>query len=196
MAMRVQTFTLRGQRSLWRPAAGEQYFTILADGNVRQIPWHGTPFDYDAWQFGNCFRKRAEAKQAREQMQALLLIFHEERWTHHSRGQSEQNAVIRKVPIMSIEFPPGETDDISRWIIWFLVVVHGKPIHCGMAYQALRTHFDADVRDPMPAFVVHRARIEALVTDFIRQGYFGEDETIVIRAHDLRRSEDTGTDAA
>jgi hypothetical protein len=26
-----------------------------------------------------------------------------------------------------IVFPPGETDDTSRWIVWFLAVVNGKP---------------------------------------------------------------------
>ena len=97
---------------------------------------------------------------------------------------------------MSILFPPGETDDPSRGIIWFLVLVHGKPIRCGMTYQALRMYFEADVHDPTPAFVVHRERIEALVIDLIRQGYFGEDETIVIRAHDLRSSEDSGGSGA
>jgi hypothetical protein len=203
--MRSQTFTRQGTRGLWRPEAGERYFAILADGNIRQLPWHDTPFDYDAWQFGNCFRQRAEATQARAHMQELLRIFHTRpycdyaRGTHYSQGQSAQNPVRQKVSIMSIEFPPGATDDPSRWIIWFRVVVHSKPIQCGMAYQALQMHFDADLHDPMPAFVAHRARIEALVTDFIRQGYFGEDETIVIRAHDLRRREDRGgpgTDAA
>ncbi len=93
---------------------------------------------------------------------------------------------------MSIEFPPGETDDTRRRIIWFLVVVHGQPIQCGIAYQALRAHFEADFHDPLPAFVAHRARIEALVMALIRQGYFGEDETIVIRAPALRRREDRG----
>jgi hypothetical protein len=99
---------------------------------------------------------------------------------------------MRKVPIMVIVFPPGETEDTSRRIIWFLVVVNGKPIQCGMTYHALQTHFDADVHAPMLAFVAQRARIEALVTDFIRQGYFGEDDTIVIRVHELRRREDRG----
>ncbi len=75
--MRSQNFALRGNRSLWRPVEGEHYFIILGDGHIRQLPWHGTPFDYDAWQFGNCFRKNAEAQQARENMQELLRMFHQ-----------------------------------------------------------------------------------------------------------------------
>jgi hypothetical protein len=97
---------------------------------------------------------------------------------------------------MSIAFPSGETDDTSREIIWFLVVVNGKPIRCGIAYQTLRTHFDADFHAPMPAFVAHRERIETLVTDLVRQGYFGDDETIVIRAHDLQRRKGRGASGA
>ena len=97
---------------------------------------------------------------------------------------------------MSIEFPPGEIDDTSRRIIWFVVVLHGQPIQCGLAYQALQTHCAADVHAPMLAFVAQRARIEALVTDLIRQGYFGEDEMVVIRAQDLWRSADSGGSGA
>jgi hypothetical protein len=92
--------------------------------------------------------------------------------------------------LVRIEFPPGETDDTTRWIVWFLAVVNGKQIHCGISYQALRTHFAADFHDPLPAFVAHRHRIEAYITDLIRQGRFEEDETIVIRVHDVPRSAD------
>jgi hypothetical protein len=49
--------------------------------------------------------------------------------------------------------------------------------------------------------MTHRPRIEAYITDRIRQGRFEEEETIVLRAHDLRRSEgrreeDTGAACA
>jgi Protein of unknown function (DUF1488) len=87
-----------------------------------------------------------------------------------------------------IAFPPGETDDTTRWIVWFLAVVHDKQIHCGISYQALRTHCGADFHDPMPAFVAHRPRIEQLVTALIGQGRFEEDETIVIRSQDMSGS--------
>ena len=48
----------------WQPEEGERYFAILANGTIKQIPWHDTPFDYAAWQFGNCFRTRTTAEQA------------------------------------------------------------------------------------------------------------------------------------
>ena len=84
------------------------------------------------------------------------------------------------------EFPPGETDDTTRWIVWFLAVVNGTPIPCGISYQALRTHCAADFHDAMPAFVAHRPRIEACITDLIRQGRFEDEETMVMRSYDMR----------
>jgi Protein of unknown function (DUF1488) len=86
---------------------------------------------------------------------------------------------------MRIAFPPGETNDTTRWIVWFLAVVNDKQIHCGISYQALRTHCNADFHDPMPAFVANRHRIEQLITALIRQGRFEDDETMVIRSHDM-----------
>jgi hypothetical protein len=84
-----------------------------------------------------------------------------------------------------IEFLPGETDDKIRWIVWFLAVVNGKQIHCGISYQALRTHYGADFHDPLPSFVAHRPRIETFIRALIELGRFEEDETVVIRTHDL-----------
>jgi Protein of unknown function (DUF1488) len=52
-----------------------------------------------------------------------------------------------------IEFPSSETDDTTRWIVWFLAVVNDKQIHCGVSYQALRTHCGADFDNPLPAFL-------------------------------------------
>ena len=85
-----------------------------------------------------------------------------------------------------LAFPPGETEDPLRWIVWFLAIVNDKLIHCGISCQALRTHFAADSHDSLSAFMTHRLRIEACITDLIRQGRFEEDETIVMRSHDMR----------
>jgi Protein of unknown function (DUF1488) len=86
-----------------------------------------------------------------------------------------------------IEFPPGETNDERRWVVWFLAVMHGKQITCGISYQALRTHCGADFHDPLPAFIANRQRIEQCTATLISQGRFEEDETIVIRAHDMEK---------
>ena len=88
---------------------------------------------------------------------------------------------------MHIEFPPGETDDTSTWVVWFLAVVHGQQITCGISYHALRMHCGADFDDPMPAFVTNRQRIEQIITTRISHGRFEEDETMVIRSHDILR---------
>ena len=87
---------------------------------------------------------------------------------------------------MRLAFPPGETEDPLRWIVWFLAIVNDKQIHCGISCQALRTHFAADSHDSLSAFMTHRLRIEACITDLIRQGRFQNDETMVIRSHEMR----------
>ena len=70
--MQIQSVKHPRPHALWRPQEGERYFMILGDGHIRELPWHGTPVDYDAWQFGNCFRQRQDAQQAREAMHTLL----------------------------------------------------------------------------------------------------------------------------
>ena len=65
----------------WKPADQERYFIILGDGSVKNILWHSTPFDYGAWEFGNCFRVRSDAEHAREAVKQLLLYWH----TEHGR---------------------------------------------------------------------------------------------------------------
>jgi hypothetical protein len=40
--------------------------------------WHGTDFDQEAWNFGNCFRLRREATQVRGWMKECLANFHRE----------------------------------------------------------------------------------------------------------------------
>jgi hypothetical protein len=59
-------------RDRWRPTEGERYFTVFGDGHIRQLPWHGAPFDDDAWQFGNCFRRQRDAEHAQESMHKLF----------------------------------------------------------------------------------------------------------------------------
>jgi hypothetical protein len=65
-------------RSRWKPTHHECYFVILGDGSIQNFPWNGTDFDLRAWQFGNCFRRRTTAEQARNAVQELLLYFQQE----------------------------------------------------------------------------------------------------------------------
>ena len=65
------------QPSRWIPSIGETYFFVLGNGSVQRIQWHGTRFDLEAWTFGNCFRVRREAIQARDLLQNVLLRFHQ-----------------------------------------------------------------------------------------------------------------------
>jgi hypothetical protein len=101
------------------------------------------------------------------------------------RHSIDRGRLGKESSIVQIEFPPGETNDTTRWIVWFLAVVNGKQIHCGISYQALRTHCGADFHDPLPAFVAHRPRIETFIRELIELGRFEEDETVVIRTQDL-----------
>jgi len=70
-------------------------------------------------------------------------------------------------------------------MVWFLAVVNGTQVHGGIAYQALRTHCGADFHDPLPAFVVHRPRLETRIRARIALGRFEEDETVGMRTHAL-----------
>jgi hypothetical protein len=49
----------------WQPAFHQRYFVILGDGSVQMFRWSGAPFDYKAWQFGNCFKTHTDAEHAR-----------------------------------------------------------------------------------------------------------------------------------
>jgi hypothetical protein len=60
----------------WRPTSQQRYFVILGDGSIKEFPWAGTPFDYRAWQFGNCFRTHQDATHAREGVKQVLQAFH------------------------------------------------------------------------------------------------------------------------
>src|SRR4029453_10010087 len=55
-----------------RPVNREHYFLVLANGAIKNFPWNDTVFDYEVWDFGNCFRMRQEAEQARDLIKKLL----------------------------------------------------------------------------------------------------------------------------
>jgi len=57
-----------------RPVNREHYFLVLANGEIKNFEWNDTIFDYEAWEFGNCFRKRQEAEQARD---SIKNFFHQ-----------------------------------------------------------------------------------------------------------------------
>jgi hypothetical protein len=67
----------KGER--WQPVHHQRYFVILGDGSIRVFRWSGAPFDYAAWQFGNCFKTRRAAERAREAVRQVLGVFHIER---------------------------------------------------------------------------------------------------------------------
>jgi len=87
---------------------------------------------------------------------------------------------------VKIAFLPNATDDQSKWVIWFLVVVDGTQITCGISYQALWNHLGIDSGDPMRLFVTHRRRIEQLTVQLIHQGRLEGEETMLIRWQDIR----------
>ena len=60
----------------WMRKHGEPYFLILGDSTVQRFQWHGTEFDHEAWQFGNCFRTHREAERAREVLRQVLWTLH------------------------------------------------------------------------------------------------------------------------
>ena len=75
--MQRRQYHIRGKHQ--RPANREHYFLVLANGEIKNFPWNDTLFDHEVWDFGNCFRMRQEAEQARDSMKKLLhQLFFEE----------------------------------------------------------------------------------------------------------------------
>jgi len=70
--MQRRSETIPPERDRWMPRNGEQYFLILGNGRVQRFQWHGTEFDLDAWEFGNCFKTRQDAERAIEVVKSLL----------------------------------------------------------------------------------------------------------------------------
>src|SRR3989440_10157082 len=66
------------QHERWIPRHGQRYFLILGHGTIQSFRWQSTELDPQAWSFGNCFRLRREAAQARDQLKAVLLTFHQQ----------------------------------------------------------------------------------------------------------------------
>jgi len=60
----------------WKPGHQARYYVILGNGEIQRFQWNDTPFDYEAWDFGNCFRLRREAEHARDNVKKTLLNFH------------------------------------------------------------------------------------------------------------------------
>ena len=65
----------------WRPKNGEHYWEIDSAGEIREYQWFdtttpGSQWIAKTWAFGNCFKSRAEAEQARSGIQAYLQSFH------------------------------------------------------------------------------------------------------------------------
>ena len=75
--MQRRRYHIRGKQQ--RPANRDHYFLVLANGEIKNFPWNDTVFDHEVWDFGNCFRMRQEAEQARDSMKKLLhQLFFEE----------------------------------------------------------------------------------------------------------------------
>ena len=75
-------------RERWKPADYEQYFVVLGNGNIQNIVWHSTPFDHEAWTFGNCFRVRTDAECARDAIKAFLWNFHSEHVQYRASNEA------------------------------------------------------------------------------------------------------------
>jgi hypothetical protein len=71
-AMKRQRDQIRATHE--RPAGREHYFLVLANGEIKHFPSHDTLFDYEVWEFGNCFRQKREAEHARDSIKHLLLL--------------------------------------------------------------------------------------------------------------------------
>ena len=60
----------------WMPRNGDTYFVIVAHSAIQRLQWKDTDADYEAWNFGNCFKDRRAAKHARAEMKKMLAVRH------------------------------------------------------------------------------------------------------------------------
>jgi len=66
----IGTTTFDTKPKKWKPES--RYWTIDSIGNVRAYMWKDDSFDYDHYNFGNCFKTESEAEQARDKIKQLL----------------------------------------------------------------------------------------------------------------------------
>jgi hypothetical protein len=79
----------------WKPANHESYYIILGGGDIRRFQWHGTAFDEEAWHFGNCFRVRQDAEEARDAVKEVFLNFH----NRHATRERLRGCCLKKTPL-------------------------------------------------------------------------------------------------
>ena len=87
--------------------------------------------------------------------------------------------------VAEIEFPPHERGDERRHVILFPALIEQRQVECAISYQTLWLYFDADYNNPLPAFMVHRQRIEQLAAQCIRNARFESDGTLMLRSQDI-----------
>jgi hypothetical protein len=62
----------------WIPKIDAFYWTVDGDGTVYEAFWQDDEMDKARAVFGNCFKSRQDAEQARGQVRAVLVNFHKE----------------------------------------------------------------------------------------------------------------------
>ncbi len=68
----LSLFNQPAEPERWKPELNDPYFIITLDGNTMQLTWRDNQFDTLFWEFGNCFKTRQEAEQARDAIQEVL----------------------------------------------------------------------------------------------------------------------------
>src|SRR5439155_19919379 len=68
----LSLFNQPAEPERWIPELNDPYFIITLDGNTMQLKWRESQFDQLFWEFGNCFKTRQEAEQARDAIQEVL----------------------------------------------------------------------------------------------------------------------------
>jgi hypothetical protein len=56
---------------------GKHYYVVLFQGNIQKFKWLGEEIDNESSKFGNCFKTREQAEQAREKIKEVLLHIHD-----------------------------------------------------------------------------------------------------------------------
>lgn len=78
----------------WLPSNGDTYFVIVAQRTIKRVRWHDTDADYEAWNFGNCFKDRRTAKRARATMKKMLAL----RYVFEHNETKQSDVYVAKAP--------------------------------------------------------------------------------------------------
>lgn len=113
----------------WKPEKGKRYFLVDTYASVIENTWGDDGFDRSAYDAGNCFRTKAEAKSVAKKFKDLLLGLH-----------GEPTAECNQLPKLTAEV--FDRPDCPEWAQYASVDSDGKGYYYHNKPEIKGTRFD------------------------------------------------------